>query len=169
MDPTVELGPDGFPLDPADPDVRYHRELSTWLEIQTAPGAPAAWRFDPPAEWPRWLRPALRRFAWVRAHAALLGDRKLDARIARFISLLVNRISLGKPERDQEDTFSELALQAAAIEGSGYGSLAARTCEGRHRSGDAPESALDVARAFVLRGPARPHVRAGLALVPGPV
>jgi hypothetical protein len=123
MDPTVELGPDGFPLDPADPDVRYHRELSTWLEIQTAPGAPAAWRFDPPAEWPRWLRPALRRFAWVRAHAALLGDRKLDARIARFISLLVNRISLGKPERDQEDTFSELALQAAAIEGSESGSM----------------------------------------------
>jgi hypothetical protein len=31
---TVELGIDGFPLDPADADFRFHRELSTWLEIE---------------------------------------------------------------------------------------------------------------------------------------
>jgi hypothetical protein len=29
---TVE--PAGFPLDPADADFRFHRELSTWLEIE---------------------------------------------------------------------------------------------------------------------------------------
>jgi hypothetical protein len=82
-----------------------------------------ALQFDPSGDRSRWLRPALRRFAWVRAHAALIGDRKLDARIARFISLLINRISLEKPERDLEDAFSELALQAAAIEGSECGSM----------------------------------------------
>jgi hypothetical protein len=123
MDPMVELAVDGFPLDPADPDVRYHRELSTWLEIENSNRVPVALQFDPSGERSCWLRPALRRFAWVRAHAALIGDRKLDARIARFISLLVNRISLEKPGRDQEDAFSELALQAAAIEGSECGSM----------------------------------------------
>ena len=121
MDPTVELGIDGFPLEPGDPDLRYQRELSTWLELNQSQGVPVALKFDPPSEWPRWLRPALRRFAWVRAHSELIAsDRKLDARIAHLISHLVNR--LYKPEPDEE-TFAELALHAAAIEANGAGSM----------------------------------------------
>jgi len=124
MDPTVELAVDGFPLDPADPDIRFHRELSTWLELGSANRVPVALQFDPPSERPHWVRPALRRFAWVRAHRDLIaGDRKLDARIAHLISLLVNRIYKPESEAIEETTFAELALQTAAIEQSGAGSM----------------------------------------------
>jgi hypothetical protein len=124
MDPTVELAMDGYPLDPNDPDIRFHRELSTWLELQKSNRVPVALQFDPPADRSRWLRPALRRFAWVRSHAGLIaGDRKLDFRIAHLISLAVNRMSLEKPESGDEDTFAELALRAAAIEACGAGSM----------------------------------------------
>jgi len=124
MDPTVELALDGFPLDPADPDIRFHRELSTWLELASANRVPVALQFDSPAERPLWLRPALRRFGWVRAHRDLIaGDRKLDARIAHLISLLVNRIYKPESEAIEETTFAELALQAPAIDQSGAGSM----------------------------------------------
>src|SRR5438045_3449572 len=94
---TIELAVDGFPLDPADPDFRVHRELSSWLELEGSNRVPVALQFDPSSDKSRWLRPAVRRFAWVRAHGDLIPrDRKLDARIAHLISLLVNR--LYKPE-----------------------------------------------------------------------
>jgi len=124
MDPTIELAIDGFPLDPADPDFRFHRELSTWLEVENSNRFPVALQFDSPSERPRWLRPALCRFTWVRAHGDLIPrDRKLDARIAHLISLLVNR--LYKPESGmiEEAIFAELAAQASAIEASGAGSM----------------------------------------------
>lgn len=122
MEPTVELGIDGFPLDPNDPDIRYHRELSTWLEIDKSQGVPAGLRFDPAEEWSRWLRPAVRRFAWVKAHALLLsGERKLDFRLAHLISHLINR--LGETGPMAEDSLAELASQAAAIDASGAGSM----------------------------------------------
>ncbi|HEV8413825.1 MAG TPA: hypothetical protein VGQ49_09545 [Bryobacteraceae bacterium] len=123
MDPTVELATDGFPLDPADPDIRFHRELSAWLELEKPDRGPVALRFDPPAERSRWLRPALRRFAWVRSHGELIaGNRRLDFRIAHLISLLVNRMY--PPDTGVvEEIFCELALQAAAIEESGAGSM----------------------------------------------
>ena len=122
MDPTVELGIDGFPLDPADPDIRYHRELSTWMEIDKSQGLPAALRFDPPSEWSRWLRPAVRRFAWVKAHGSLIApDRRLDFRLAHLLSHLVNR--LWESAGISEETLTELASQAAAIDASGAGSM----------------------------------------------
>jgi len=97
MDPAVELAVDGFPLDPNDPDIRYHRELSTWLELAQTAHIPVALQFDATSERPHWLRPAVRRFAWVRTHATLIaGDRKLDFRLGHLISHLVNR--LYKPE-----------------------------------------------------------------------
>ena len=52
MDPTVELALDGFPLDPADPDIRFHRELSTWLELASANRVPVALQFDSHTERP---------------------------------------------------------------------------------------------------------------------
>jgi hypothetical protein len=121
---TIELAVDGFPLDPADPDFRFHRELSAWLELEKPNRVPVALQFDSRSEWPRWLRPALRRFAWVRSQGDLIAShRKLDARIAHLISLLVNR--LYKPESGtiEEATFAELAVQAPAIEASGAGSM----------------------------------------------
>jgi len=123
MDPAVELAVDGFPLDPNDPDIRYHRELSTWLELAQTAHIPVALQFDATSERPHWLRPAVRRFAWVRTHATLIaGDRKLDFRLGHLISHLVNR--LYKPESDaiEEATFAELANQVGAIEASGGGS-----------------------------------------------
>lgn len=123
MDP-VELAIDGFPLDPGDPDFPIQRELSTWLELRTSPGVPVALRFDPAANWTHWLRPALRRFAWVRAHGDLIpGDLKLDFRIAHLISHLLNRIQGPKPSELDEGAFAELALQAAALEEAGAGSM----------------------------------------------
>jgi hypothetical protein len=124
MDPAVELAIDGFPLDPNDPDIRYHRELSAWLELDQTPRVPVPLQFDASSQNPHWLRPAVRRFAWVRTHAALIaGDRKLDSRLAHLISHLLNRIY--KPESDaiEETTFAELALQAPAIDASGAGSM----------------------------------------------
>ena len=122
MDQTVELAIDGFPLDPGDPDIRYHRELSTWLELEKPHRIPVAMQFDPPSDWIRWLRPTVRRFAWVKAHHDLFArGRKLDFPLAHLISHLVNRIweSAGA----SEDTFAELASQAAAIDASGAGSM----------------------------------------------
>jgi len=52
MDPAVELAIDGFPLDPNDPDIRYHRELSTWLELDQTPRVPVALQFDASSEHP---------------------------------------------------------------------------------------------------------------------
>jgi len=121
---TIELAVDGFPLDPADPDFRYHRELSTWLELENSNRVPVALQFDSPSERPRWLRPALRRFAWVRRQGDLIaGHRKLDARIAHLISVLVNRLYKPESETIEEATFAELAVQAPAIEASGTGSM----------------------------------------------
>jgi len=121
---TVELAIDGFPLDPADADFRFQRELSTWLELENPSRIPVAMQFDSPVEHARWLRPALRRFAWVRSHRELIpGDRKLDFRIAHLISLVVNRMYFERPETRDEETFSELALHAPAIEESGAGSM----------------------------------------------
>src|SRR6185437_9104094 len=60
----------------------------------------------------------------VRSQGELIAShRKLDARIAHLISLLVNR--LYKPESGtiEEATFAELAVQAPAIEASGAGSM----------------------------------------------
>ena len=123
MDARVELAVDGFPLDPNDPDIRYHRELSTWLELDQTPRVPVALQFDATSERPHWLRPAVRRFAWVRTHAALItGDRKLDFRLAHLISHLVNRLYKPESEAIEEATFAELADQVAAIEASGGGS-----------------------------------------------
>ncbi|MCU1334631.1 MAG: hypothetical protein JWO19_212 [Bryobacterales bacterium] len=58
----------------------------------------------------------------VRTHSELIAsDQKLDARIAQLISHLVNRMfEIGVAE---EPTFAELALQTAAIEASGAGSM----------------------------------------------
>ena len=124
MDPAVELAIDGFPLDPNDPDIRYHRELSTWLELDQTPRVPVALQFDASSEHPHWLRPVVRRFAWVRTHAALIsGDRKLDYRLAHLISQLLNRIYKPESEAIEEATFAELALQAPAIDASGAGSM----------------------------------------------
>jgi hypothetical protein len=126
MDPTTELAVDGFPLDPKDPDIRFHRELSTWLELEMSARLPVALQFDPPAEWPHWLRPALHRFVWVRAHRELIPlDRKLDFRIAHLLSHVANRMSFYKPESGaaEEKTFAELALHAADIEACGAGSM----------------------------------------------
>ena len=123
MDPTVELAVDGYPLDPHDPDIHFHRELSTWLELDKPHRVPVAMQFDSTAARSRWLRPALRRFAWVRSHSALIAsDRKLDFRIAHLISLLVNRLALESPATE-EDTLAQLASQAAAIDESGAGSM----------------------------------------------
>jgi len=123
MDP-VELAIDGFPLDSSDPDFRIQKELSTWLELRSSPGVPVALRFDPAANWSHWLRPAIRRFAWVRAHRDLIpSDQKLDFRIAHLISHLLNRIQGPEPSELDEATFAELALQAAALEESGAGSM----------------------------------------------
>ena len=123
MDPAVELAIDGFPLDPHDRDIRYHRELSTWLELDQTPRVPVALQFEASSERPHWLRPAVRRFAWVRTHAALIaGDRKLDFRIAHLISHLVNRLYKPESEAIEEATFAELAGQVAAIDASGGGS-----------------------------------------------
>ncbi len=138
MEPTVELATDGFPLDPAEPDIRYHRELSTWLEIDKSQGVPAALRFDPPAEWSRWLRPAVRRFAWVKAHASLIAaNRRLDFRLAQLISHLVNR--LWESAGIGEETLAELASQTAAIDASGAGSMfradTARLLLAAHKAG----------------------------------
>src|SRR3984957_12208733 len=122
MDPTVELAVDGFPLDPTDPDIRFNRELSSWMELEGSNRVPVAMQFDPRADKSVWLRPALHRFAWVRAHGDLIPrDRKLDARLAFLISFLVNRIYVQQSEsgRPGEETFAELAAQAAAIEESG--------------------------------------------------
>ena len=126
MDPTVELATDGFPLDPNDPDIRYHRELSSWLELEGSNGVPVAMQFDPRSDKSVWIRPAVRRFAWVRAHGeSIPRERKLDARLAFLISFLVNRMYVQPSEsgRPDEQTFAELAAQAAAIEESGASSM----------------------------------------------
>jgi hypothetical protein len=121
---TIELAVDGFPLDPADQDFRFHRELSTWLELEKPNPVPVALQFDAPSERPRWLRPALRRFAWVRSQGELIAShRKLDARLAHLISLLVNRLYKPESAMIEEATFAELAAQASAIEASGAGSM----------------------------------------------
>jgi hypothetical protein len=121
---TVELAVDGFPLEPADPDLRFHRELSSWLELEGSNRVPVALQFDPRSDKSLWLRPAVRRFAWVRAHSDLIPrDRQLDARIAHLISLLVNRLYKPESETIEEETFAELALQAPAIEECGAGSM----------------------------------------------
>jgi hypothetical protein len=122
MDPTVELATDGFPLDPADPDIRFHRELSAWLELEKPDRGPVALRFDPPAERSRWLRPALRRFAWVRSHGELIaGDRRLDARLAHLIGHLVN--GMYPPYTPVESALAELAAHVPALDTVGAGSM----------------------------------------------
>lgn len=126
MNPSVELAVDGFPPDPADPDIRFHRELSSWLELEGSNRVPVALQFDPSSDKSIWLRPAVRRFAWVRAHGELIPrDRKLDARLAFLISFLVNRIYVQQSESGKldEETLAELASQASAIEKSGTGSM----------------------------------------------
>ena len=123
MDPAVELAIDGFPLDPNDPDIHYHRELSNWMKLDQTPRVPVAVQFDASSERSHWLGPAVRRFAWVRKHAALIsGDRKLDFRLAHLISHLVNRLYKPESEAIDEATFAELALQTPAIDASGGGS-----------------------------------------------
>jgi hypothetical protein len=109
MDPTVELAVDGFPLDPNDPDIRFHRELSSWMELQGSNRVPVAMQFDPSSDKSVWLRPAVHRLAWVRAHGELIPrDRKLEARLAFLISFLVNRmyVQQGESGRPGEDTFA---------------------------------------------------------------
>src|SRR6266566_332769 len=107
MDPAVELAVDGFPLDPNDPDIRYHRELSTWLELAQTTHIPVALQFDASLERPRWLRPAVRRFAWVQTHQALIpAERKLDFRIGHLISHLVNWLYKPESEAIEEATFA---------------------------------------------------------------
>jgi hypothetical protein len=119
---TLELASDGFPLDPGDPDIRYHRELSSWLELEASHGVPVALRFGRPNDWPDWLRVALRRFAWLQAHRDLIpGERQMEARLARLIGHLVNRIY--PPPPADENTLAELARHAPAIEASGAGSM----------------------------------------------
>lgn len=118
---TVELAIDGFPLDPNDPDIRYHRELSTWLEIEKPNRVPVALQFDPPSERQHWLRPALRRFAWVRAHSTLMGDRKLDTRLAQLIGHLVN--GMYPPNVPDATALGDLAVHAPAIDMIGAGSM----------------------------------------------
>lgn len=143
MEPTVELAVDGFPLEPNDPDIRYHRELSSWLALDKSNRVPVALQFDPPSEWPRWLRPALQRFAWVRAHAALIpGNRNLDARMAHLISHLLNRLYKPESAAIEEAVFAELANQAAAIEASGGSSSMFRA--------DTARLLLDLAKAGIL-------------------
>ena len=44
MDAMVELAIDGFPLDPKDPDIAFHRDLSAWLEVQNGPKVPVPLR-----------------------------------------------------------------------------------------------------------------------------
>jgi hypothetical protein len=125
MDPTVELAIDGFPLDSNDPDIRFHRELSTWLELDKARTLPAALMVAVPAPEERWdwLRASLKRFQWVRNHAELLaGGRQFDRRLAELIARLVNRMNFvdaGSIARVHEAELTALASQAAALEQCG--------------------------------------------------
>jgi hypothetical protein len=128
MDPTVELAVDGFPLDPNDPDIRLHRELSAWLELDTSRRVPAALQVGVPAPEQRWdwLRASLLRFQWARNHAGLLtAGRPFDRRLAGLIALLINRISFvdSKSVQVHEKELALLASQAAALDACEAGSM----------------------------------------------
>jgi hypothetical protein len=128
MDPTVELAVDGFPLDPSDPDIRFHRELSAWLEVDKGRRLPVALQTVVPAPEQRWdwLRASLLRFQWVRNHAGLLaGGRPFDRRLAELIGLLINRISLvdSKSVHVHEKELVMLASQCAALDACEAGSM----------------------------------------------
>ena len=119
MDAMVELAIDGFPFDPKDPDIAFHRDLSAWLEVENGPKVPVALRIAPiPEQRWDWLRASLVRFQWARDHASLLAGRPFEPKLADLISFLINRISLAdaKSAHLREKELILLASQAAALE-----------------------------------------------------
>jgi hypothetical protein len=128
MNPTVQLAVDGFPLDPNDPDIRFHRELSAWLELDNVRRVPVTLQTSAPAPEQRWdwLRASLLRFQWVRNHAALLAaGQAFDRRLAKLIALLINRISLvdSKATHSHQKELAMLAVQGAALDACEAGSM----------------------------------------------
>ena len=124
----VELAVDGFPLDPGDPDIRFHRDLSSWLELDKGRRVPVALQVGAPTPEERWdwLRASLIRFQWVQNHAGLLaGSRPFDRRLAELIALLINRISLidSKSVQVHEKELAMLASQAVALDACEAGSM----------------------------------------------
>src|SRR5260221_12692595 len=128
MEPTVELAVDGFPLDPGDPDISFHRELSSWLELDKRRRVPAALQVGTPTPEERWdwLRASLVRFQWVQNHTNLLaGSRPFDRRLAELIALLINRISLvdSRSVQGHDKELAMLASQGGALDSCDPGSM----------------------------------------------
>jgi hypothetical protein len=127
MDPAVELAIDGFPLDPKDVDIAFHRDLSTWLELEKGPKVPVPLQVAPAPEqrWD-WLRTSLVRFQWARNHANLLASsRPFERRLADLIGLLINRISFADPKSTHlhQKELVLLASQAAALDVCGVSTM----------------------------------------------
>lgn len=116
----LELATDGFPLDPEDPDVTFHRDLSGWLETESGARVPVPLQIAPAPEqrWD-WLRASLVRFQWVRDHTTLLpAGERLGRKLAELISLLINRVAFAdaKSADVHEKELLLLASQAAALD-----------------------------------------------------
>ena len=119
---------DGFPLDPGDPDIRFHRELSSWLELDKGRRVPVTLQVGAPTPEERWdwLRASLIRFRWVQNHAGLLaGSRPFDRKLAELIVLLINRISLvdSRSVQVHEKELAMLASQGVALDACEAGSM----------------------------------------------
>ena len=118
MDRIVELAPDGFPLDPNDPDIGLHRDLGAWLELERGLPAPLQVAPAPEQRWD-WLRASLVRFRWTRDHSSLLaGGERFERKLAGLISLLINRISFTEPKSAHlhEKELALLASEAPALD-----------------------------------------------------
>jgi hypothetical protein len=118
MDTGIDLSVDGYPLDPADPDVKYHRELGYWLETGNRSSSPVALREGPPEEWWRWIQSILRRLDWLGRNAELLPERdRWTSALAHLFTLLLNKVRFsGQSKKLPEETVIAIALAIGPLE-----------------------------------------------------
>lgn len=68
----IDLGIDGYPLDPSQPDAFHQRQLDSWLARGNPNTLPPAIDLRDKAAANEWLLPMVRRHAWIHANRELL-------------------------------------------------------------------------------------------------
>lgn len=95
MNDDLQLGVDGFPLDPSAPDEFYQRELNSWLDRNNPNAYPPAMDLNNAQDLPKWLSALTKRSDWIRRNREMIPDAdRWRMMLASRISMVLNRISL---------------------------------------------------------------------------
>src|SRR5438445_112990 len=121
----MQHGIDGFPMDSETPDPGLQTELEKWLASGVTQSSPAGYTTAGAADREKWLKAALRRFAWMGSRdAGSAGAPERYKQLKRLCELALNRLAYSGEDSVDPVTLQLMAANLPELEAGG--SLLAR-------------------------------------------